>query len=112
MPAIQIAWILLGISVTAEVLGTIGLKISAGFTHFLPTAFTIVCYTGAVWLMAISAKHIEIGMAYAVCAGANTALTALVGITWFGESVTNLKLVGLALAVVSLIVLNLSESPP
>ena len=80
MPAIQIAWILLGVSVTAEVLGTIGLKISDGFTHVLPTAFT--------------------------------ALTSLVGVTWFGESVTSLKLPGLALAVVSLVVLNLSESPP
>ncbi|MDR8398390.1 SMR family transporter [Paraburkholderia sp. USG1] len=62
MPAIQIAWILLGVSVTAEVLGTIGLKISVGFTHPLPTAFTVARYTGAVWLMAISTKHIEIGM--------------------------------------------------
>ena len=112
MPAIQLAWILLGVSVTAEVLGTIGLKISAGFTHLLPTAFTVACYTGAVWLMAISTKHIEIGMAYAVWAGASTALTALAGIAWFGESITPLKLLGLALAVVSLIVLNLSESPP
>ncbi|MDB5788386.1 DMT family transporter [Caballeronia mineralivorans] len=112
MPAIQITWILPGVSVAAEVLGTIGLKICAGFAHLLPTAFTVTCYTGAVWLMAISTKHIEIGMAYAVWAGASTALTALAGIAWFGESVTALKLLGLALAVVSLIVLNLSESPP
>jgi multidrug transporter EmrE-like cation transporter len=112
MPAIQITWSLPGVSVAAEVLGTIGLKICAGFAHLLPTAFTVTCYTGAVWLMPISTKHIEIGMAYAVWAGASTALTALAGIAWFGESVTALKLLGLALAVVSLIVLNLSESPP
>ncbi|MGA9913947.1 MAG: SMR family transporter [Paraburkholderia sp.] len=59
MPAIRIAWILLGVSVTAEVLGTIGLTISAGFTRLVPTAFTVACYTGAVWLMAMSTKHNE-----------------------------------------------------
>ncbi|MDR3428260.1 MULTISPECIES: DMT family transporter [Silvimonas] len=110
MPAIKPAWIFLGLSIFAEVIGTVGLKFSAGFSRPLPTAITIACYLSAIWLMALSTKQLEIGLAYAVWAGACTALTAVVGITWFGESVSSVKLLGLGLAIASLIVLNLSES--
>ena len=81
MPAIRIAWILLGVSVTAEVLDTIGLKISAGFTHLVPTAFTIMSCASAVWLTTLSTKQIVIGKAYALWAGASTALTTVVGLS-------------------------------
>lgn len=86
MSPIKEAWILLGMGVVADMLGTTALKKSVGFSLLLPTAFCATCYTGAVWLMALATKQIDIGLAYALWAGASTAL--IVG---------------------SLVVLNLSE---
>lgn len=112
MNTAQFAWLLLGLSVIAEVLGTIGLKFSSGFTNLLPSIFTVACYAGAVWLMSIATVHVEVGLAYAAWAGASTACTAGLGILLFGESFSILKLCGLAMAAGSLILLNLSASPP
>lgn len=111
MTSSQFAWFLLGLSVIAEVFGTIGLKFSSGFTHLFPSVLTVVCYAGAVWLMSIATLNLEVGLAYAAWAGASTAVTAGLGILLFGESASVLKLCGLAMAASSLVLLNLSAGP-
>ncbi|MCA8421943.1 DMT family transporter [Burkholderia seminalis] len=58
MSPFQSAWLLLGVSVLAEVLGSVGLKFSVGFSRPLPSALTIVCYACVVWLMALAAKRL------------------------------------------------------
>ncbi|MBR8374452.1 multidrug efflux SMR transporter [Burkholderia cenocepacia] len=107
----RFAWFVLGLSVIAEVFGTIGLKFSSGFTHLPSSVFTVVCYAGAIWLMSITTLNVEVGLAYAAWAGASTAITAGLGILLFGESVSVSKLCGLAMAAGSLVLLNLSDGP-
>jgi multidrug transporter EmrE-like cation transporter len=54
-------------------------------------------------------KSIELSTAYAIWAGGGTALTALVGILWFGESASALKLVCIALVFVGVVGLQLAS---
>ncbi|CAM2189509.1 Guanidinium exporter [Burkholderia cepacia] len=110
MSPLQSAWLLLGVSVLAEVLGSVGLKYSVGFSRPLPSVLTVVCYACAVWLMALATKRLEMGLAYASWAAASTAATAVIGIVCFGESVSSLKLAGIALTVCALVALNLGEA--
>lgn len=102
------AWLVLAASVLAEVFGTIALRYTDGFTRLLPSAVTALCYATAIWLMAISVRHLEVGLTYAVWAGSGTALTALLGILWFGESASLLRFTGLGCIVIGVIALNLS----
>lgn len=102
------AWLVLAASVLAEVFGTIALRCTDGFTRFLPSVITALSYATAIWLMSISVRHLEVGLTYAVWAGSGTALTALVGILWFGESADLLRLAGLSCIVLGAIALNLS----
>lgn len=101
-------WLALAASVAAEVAGTVALRYADGLTRLVPTVLVVTCYAGAIWLMALSVRHLEVGLTYAVWAGAGTALTALLGIVWFGESVGTLRLIGLGLIVAGVVVLNLS----
>ncbi|WP_233343739.1 multidrug efflux SMR transporter [Burkholderia cepacia] len=110
MSPLQSAWLLLGVSVLAEVLGSVGLKFSAGFSRPLQSALTVVCYACAVWLMALATKRLEMELAYASWAAASTAATAVIGIVCFDESVSSLKLAGIALTVCALVALNLGEA--
>ena len=64
-------------------------------------------YALAIWLMSLSVRHLEVGLAYAVWAGGGTALTAVVGMLWFGESFHSTRLIGLAFVVAGVICLNL-----
>lgn len=102
------AWLVLAASVLAEVLGTVALRHADGFTRLWPSAAVAVCYACAIWLMSLAVKHLEMGLTYAVWAGAGTALTAMLGMIWFGETTSALRLAGLGCIVVGVVALNLS----
>lgn len=104
----QLAWLVLAASVIAEALGTAGLKLSSGFTRLIPSIVTVVCYVTAVWLMALATRRLEMGTAYAAWAGTSAALTALIGIACFAETISLLKLTGLGMAVLGIVLLNMS----
>lgn len=101
------SWLLLAASVAAEVAGTIALRYADGFTRLVPSLVVGTSYATAIWLMSISVRHLETGLAYAVWAGSGTALTAVLGAIWFGESMTLLRVAGIAMIVAGVVVLNL-----
>ncbi|WP_269502642.1 DMT family transporter [Burkholderia sp. IMCC1007] len=110
MPPIQASWLILAASVAAESLGTTALDLSAGFT--LPSVVTVMCYVAAVFLMAVATKTIEMSMAYAAWAGSSAALTAVIGIVWFGESFNAVKAIGSVTAISGIVLLNFSSNGP
>ena len=102
-----LAWLLLAASIAAEVSGTVALRYADGLTRLWPSLAVASLYALAIWLMSLSVRHLEVGLAYAVWAGVGTALTALVGILWFGESFHSTRLIGLAFVVIGVVCLNL-----
>ncbi len=58
--------------------------------------------------MSVSVRQLEMGLAYAVWAGVGTALTAMVGMLWFGEAFHVARLMGLAFIVLGVVCLNLN----
>jgi small multidrug resistance pump len=50
----------------------------------------------------------DVSIAYAIWAGLGTALIATVGILWFEEPITALKIISLGLIIIGVIGLNLS----
>ncbi|GCL65524.1 DMT family transporter [Pseudaquabacterium pictum] len=108
MDSQKFSWLVLAASVLAEVLGTLALRYAASFTKFWPSAAVVACYSCAIWLMSVAVKQLEMGLAYAVWAGVGTALTALLGMIWFGEASSALRIAGLGCIVFGLVALNLS----
>ena len=104
------AWLLLIGAVVMEVIGTTALKLSDGLTRLVPTLVVIVGYGLAFTALAFVLKRIEMGVAYAVWAGLGTALIALIGVIFFGESLNPLKIGSLSLIIIGLIGLNLAGS--
>lgn len=104
-----LVWSLLGLSVVSEVIGTVSLRHSDGFEKPLPAVLAGACYVLAVWLMALVMRTLEMGLTYAVWAAAGTALTAVLGMAVYGESVSLLKLAGLVLVIAGVVLLNLAQ---
>jgi len=104
-----VAWLFLIASILFEVFGMLSLKHSNGFNNLLPTAGAISCFILSIWLMSISLKKIEMGITYAVWAAASTAIVALLGIIFYAESMSQLKIIGIALIVIGVMLLNLSS---
>ena len=102
-------WLLLAISIGLELSGTICLKQSEGMTRLLPVAGVIVFYLSAFTLMSTCLKTLEVGTVYAIWSGAGTALIAIIGIVFFGESYPWIKIAGLILIIGGVVLLRTSS---
>ncbi|MDO5692852.1 MAG: SMR family transporter [Pseudomonadota bacterium] len=103
-------WMLLAIAIVAEVIGTSALKASAGFTRLGPSVIVVCSYTLAFYLLALTLRHIPVGVAYALWSGVGTALIALAGWTLFGQRLDAAAVAGIALIVAGVLVMNLFSS--
>jgi small multidrug resistance pump len=103
-------WFILCLSIALELCGTVCLKLSDGMSRPLPILGVILFYLSAFALMSTSLKSLEIGIVYAIWAAAGTALIAIIGIVFFGESITSGKIVGLAFVIAGVVLLKVSNS--
>jgi small multidrug resistance pump len=101
------AWLLIAASVVAEVVGTVALKHSDGFSKLIPSGAAAACYALAIWLMAVAMRRLDMGITYAVWAASGTAGTAIVGIAFYGEHVSGIKVLGLICVIGGVAMLNL-----
>jgi small multidrug resistance pump len=99
---------LLAIAIAVEVVATLALRESDGFSKPLPSAIVVVGYLTSFWLLSLVLKHIAVSTTYAIWAGAGTAAIAVIGIVALGEPATALKLASIALIIAGVIGLNVS----
>jgi small multidrug resistance pump len=104
----MLAWIYLAAAIATEVVGTVFLRYTDGFTRLAPSVLVLITYAGSLWLTALALRQLEISLAYAVWAGVGTAAIAVIGMAAMGESVNALKLASIALVIVGVVGLNLS----
>lgn len=103
------AWLLIAASVVAEVVGTVALKHSNGFSKLLPSGAAAACYALAIWLMAVAMRRLDMGITYAVWAASGTAATAIVGVGFYGEHLGGIKALGLGCIIGGVVILNLGS---
>jgi small multidrug resistance pump len=100
--------ILLALGIVFEVAATVCLKLSDQFTRGVPTALMVVGYLTAFALFGVALRGIELSVAYAIWSGLGTTLVALIGIAWFREPATTIKLVSIGLIITGVAGLNLA----
>lgn len=101
-------WFYLVIAIVLEVAGTTSMKLSKGFTQIVPSVFMFLFYAASFAMLTFALKKIEVGVAYAVWAGVGTALITTIGIVYFRESTSILKLVSILLIIIGVVGLNIS----
>ncbi|HYE27648.1 MAG TPA: multidrug efflux SMR transporter [Allosphingosinicella sp.] len=97
------AWLLLVLGGLFEVGFTTCLRFVDGFRNLPWTLAFLVSVTLSMGLLERAARDIPMGTAYAVWGGIGAAGTVLVGIYWFGEPVTSIRIL-LLLALIACIV--------
>ncbi len=101
------AWFYLGIAIVSEVAATSALKASEGFTRLWPSLTVVAGYALAFYFLAQTLNSIPVGVAYAIWSGVGVALIAFVGWLVYGQTLDTAALIGLALIVAGVLVLNL-----
>ncbi|MGE3298498.1 MAG: multidrug efflux SMR transporter [Porticoccaceae bacterium] len=100
-------WFYLALAIAAEVVATSALKAAAGFTRPLPSALVVLGYGIAFYCLSLSLKVVPVGVAYAIWSGVGTALIAVIGWLLFGQTLDLAALIGLALIVAGVAVLQI-----
>ena len=103
------AWVLLVVAGVLEAGWAIGLKYTKGFTRPLPSVLTILGIVGSMYLLAVAARTLPIGTAYAVWVGIGTFGAVVLGMVLLGEPATAWRLFFLGLLVVSIVGLRATD---
>lgn len=101
------AYVLLVLAITAEVVATSLLKSTDGFTRLWPTAGTLTGYVVSFVFLSQAVKSIPVGVAYAMWSGLGTAAIVSIGVIFLGEGVSVTKIVGVVLVIAGVVLLNL-----
>lgn len=100
-------WILLGLAIVIEVIGSNCIKASNGFTKPLPTVIAIGAFVVALYLLSVITKTLPLGIVYAVWSGVGIVLTTLVALFVFGQKPDLPSIIGMALIIGGVLVINL-----
>ena len=101
------SYLYLALAILSEVVATSFLKASEGFTRPGPTAIMAVGYGVAFYGLSLALRDIPTGVAYAIWSGVGIVLIALIAWSVRGEKLDAPALIGMALIVAGVVVMNL-----
>ena len=101
------AQITLLVAILAEVVATTALKASEGFTRPWPSLLVVSGYGVAFYSLSLTVRTIPLGLVYAIWSGLGLLLITLAGWLIWGQRLDPPALVGMALIVAGVVVLNL-----
>jgi small multidrug resistance pump len=100
-------WLYLTIAIISEVIATSALKAAEGFTRWQPSVVVIIGYALAFYFLSLTLRTMPIGIIYAIWSGAGIALITLIGWIFFKQSLDMPAMIGIALIIAGVAVLNL-----
>ena len=102
MPYMQLA-----IAIACEIGASSALKATHGFTVLAPSVATIVLYGLSFYLFSLVLNVLDLASAYATWCAAGIVATSAISVLVFGD---HLMLVGLALCVAGVVIVNLASA--
>lgn len=100
------AWAVLALAIAFEVAGTTCMRLSEGFSRWLPSVLIFVFYAVSFTLNVMVVRVLGLSTTYAVWSGVGTLLTSLIGWWWFKEPATALKFASAGLIVLGVVGLH------
>ena len=99
-------YMILALAVLAETIGTTALQASQQFTRLWPSVIVVIAYAAAFYLLALALRSFPVGIAYAMWSGMGIIFISLIGLVVFGQRLDWPAILGLALIIVGIIVIN------
>ncbi len=108
MPLLTVtqAWFVLAIAILMEVGGTTSMRLAEGFTRLTPSLMMVVFYAMSFALNTMVIRVLGLSVTYGVWSGVGTVLTAMIGIYYFKEPATAVKMASIGLIVIGVMGLH------
>jgi small multidrug resistance pump len=104
------SWLILSAAIVCEVVATMMMELSQSLTRWRWIPPMLFFYVLALLGLALALRTLEVGIAYAVWAGAGTLLIAILGVIFFKESMSVMKVLSMLLVIAGIMGLNLADS--
>lgn len=102
------AWLILLAAGLLEIAWATGLRFTDGFARLVPTVVVLAIALLSFYLLAVAMRTIPMGTAYAVWSGIGATGVAILGILWFKEPASLVRLAFIAMIVAGIIGLKWS----
>lgn len=96
----------LALAICTEIVATVSLKLSDGFTRPIPAAVVVAGYALSFYALSISLRSIPLGVVYAIWSGIGTAAIVVIGLVLFRETLDVVKVLGIGLIIAGVVILN------
>lgn len=104
------AWIVLFVAGLLEIVWSVAMKQSDGFTRLVPAAVSIAAMIGSVAALAFAMRTLPLGTAYTVWTGIGAVGAFAVGIVFLGEAASALRLAASTLIVAGLVLMKFASA--
>ena len=104
--------IILFFAILAEVIGTSALKLSNGFTKWVPSIVVVIGYSASFYLLSLALKAMPIGVAYAIWSGVGLILTVIAGMILWQETLDWARVAGILLILLGIVLINVVSKVP
>jgi len=102
------AWVYLFFAGIFEVVWSVAMKESHGFSRLVPSIITIVFMLLSFALLSIAMKTLPLGTSYTVWVGIGAIGAFILGVTMFGESLNPLRVIAVLLIFAGVVLLKLA----
>jgi len=103
-------YLYLAIAILAEVIATSMLKATHGFSKPLPSVVVVLGYALAFYMLSLTLRSMQVGVAYAIWSGVGMVLVTAVAIAVYQQKPDAWALVGMGLILAGVLVINLMSS--
>lgn len=103
----MIGYIYLAAGIVLGVSGQMGVKMSKGFKAKLPAIGAFLLFIACIYFISLATPFFEVGIVFAIWAGATIVCTTLLGIILFDESGSRRKILSILSIVAGVVVLEL-----
>ena len=104
------AWIVLVLAGIFEVVWAYSMKMSEGFTRFVPSVITLIFMVLSFALLAYAMRTLPLGTAYTIWTGIGAIGSFLVGIFILGEPASALRMLAAVLIISGLVLMKVASN--
>jgi len=100
-------WLYLAAAVLFETIGTTALQASQQFTRAGPSVLVVASYAVSFYLLAMTLRYMPVGVVYAIWSGLGICFIATIAYFIFGQKLDLPAMIGIAMIIGGIAVINL-----
>lgn len=103
------SWAYLIAATLLDVIATIAMKQSEGFSKIMPTIIAVITFAMSICALALALQKLDITPVYLIWVGLGSAIITVVGVMVYHETISFLKIASIILIVAGVIGISVSS---